>query len=324
MKRRLTALLASSLLALALPACGDDGADPAADASIDPHHPDGAPGSDAGDTPGPDAGPGADATPVDPNGDLPHRLVPKAAQYQVTEQQTDGSGLSSTAAGFGQGGFVITAMTTNTAGYTLVGVKPATGAATTYETSVRQTDGSGLSSTAASLGSAGFIVATAATNTAGYTLVGVKPSGAAATYETSVLQTSGSGLSSTAASMASGGFVITAITTNTAGYTLFGVKAAGGATYEASVLQTSGSGLSSTVSSMASGGFVVTAVATNTAGYTIVGVKKSGASASYNADVDQTSGSGLLSLLQGYGTSGLVPSAMVSNTAGYTVVAVSP
>jgi len=48
-----------------------------------------------------------------------------------------------------------------------------TGGAASLAMQVRQVDGSGLSSTIAALGAAGYVVTAAATNTAGYTLIAV-------------------------------------------------------------------------------------------------------------------------------------------------------
>lgn len=78
-----------------------------------------------------------------------------------------------TANSLGAAGFAVTAMTTNAAGYTMVGVKPS-GSTRTYAADVRQTAGFGLDDTATSLGENGYVVTTMVTNSAGYTMVGVR------------------------------------------------------------------------------------------------------------------------------------------------------
>jgi hypothetical protein len=94
--------------------------------------------------------------------------------YESRLQQIVGSELSSTAESFAAAGFVITATTTNTAGYTLWGFKPA-GSSVVYESRLQQIVGSELSSTAESFAAAGFVITATTTNTAGYTLWGFKP-----------------------------------------------------------------------------------------------------------------------------------------------------
>jgi hypothetical protein len=68
---------------------------------------------------------------------------------------------------------VITAATTNNAGYTLWGFKPSDAAAT-YTSKIDQIPGAQLDSSAATFGSQGFLITAATTNNAGYTLWGFK------------------------------------------------------------------------------------------------------------------------------------------------------
>jgi hypothetical protein len=102
------------------------------------------------------------------------KLVGAAGGYESRLQQISGSELSSSAQSFAAAGFVITATTTNTAGYTLWGFKP-TGSSTIYESRLQQISGSELSSSAQSFAAAGFVITATTTNTAGYTLWGFKP-----------------------------------------------------------------------------------------------------------------------------------------------------
>ena len=71
--------------------------------------------------------------------------------------------------------------TTNTAGYTLWGFKPAS-STVVYTSRVQQVTGSSLDSSARGFASAGYLITTTTTNTAGYTLWGFKPSGSTSAY----------------------------------------------------------------------------------------------------------------------------------------------
>jgi hypothetical protein len=93
--------------------------------------------------------------------------------YSAMVTQIAGSSLASTAQSFAEQGYVITAATTNTAGYTVWGFKR-DGDTTKYTAQVAQVAGSSLASTAQSFAQEGFVINTATTNTAGYTVWGFK------------------------------------------------------------------------------------------------------------------------------------------------------
>ena len=132
-----------------------------------------------GDTgqPGADAGSSGTGSSRSVAADLAWKLLPAASRYDSRVSQVSGSSLDSTAAGYAQAGFVVTAVTTNGAGYTLFGFKPSS-AATTYAARVEQVSGSSLDSVSSSYAQAGFVVTAVTTNGAGYTLFGFKPSSA--------------------------------------------------------------------------------------------------------------------------------------------------
>ncbi|MCE9574927.1 MAG: hypothetical protein K8W52_17390 [Deltaproteobacteria bacterium] len=217
-----------------------------------------------------DASPGDAAGPAEP--DLVHKLLTHATSYQVQMAQTSGAGLDGAARSMAQSGYVVTAMVTNTAGYTIIGVKPQ-GSTTVYEAQMAQTSGSGLESAARGMAQSGYVVTAMVTNTAGYTIIGVKPQGSTTTYGAQMAQTSGSGLESAAQGMGQSGYAVTTMVTNTAGYTIIGVTPAGTTTSNTvQMTQTSGSGLESAAASMGQAGYVVTGLTTNSAGYTVLGV----------------------------------------------------
>jgi hypothetical protein len=78
-----------------------------------------------------------------------------------------------TAAAFADGGYVITAATTNAAGYTLWGFKPKD-SPRTFDVKLEQGSGSELDTTAAAYATGGFLLTAATTNDAGYTTWGFK------------------------------------------------------------------------------------------------------------------------------------------------------
>lgn len=119
------------------------------------------------DTPSPESG-----FTCKPNHEVLWKLVPESSgSFESKLSQVSGSGLSTSIEAFGSTGYVITAATTNTAGYTLWGFKP-TDSTVTYDTKLSQVSGSGLSTSIEAFGGGGYMVTATTTNTAGYTLWG--------------------------------------------------------------------------------------------------------------------------------------------------------
>jgi hypothetical protein len=130
------------------------------------------------------------------------KLIPEATTYDTGLLQHSGTSLSSTIQSFGSQGYVITAATTNTAGYTVWGFRPA-GSTQVYDTRLLQHSGTSLSSTIQSFGSQGYVITAATTNTAGYTVWGFRPSGTTQGFETRLSQNQGVSHSSTIHSLGS-------------------------------------------------------------------------------------------------------------------------
>ena len=174
--------------------------------------------------------------------------------------QVVGSGLSSSATSLAQQGYVITATTTNDAGYTLWGFKP-TGSTQTYTAMVTQVVGSGLSSSATSLAQQGYVITATTTNDAGYTLWGFKPTGSTQTYAAMVTQVVGSGLSSSATSLAQQWLRHHRGDHERRRLHALGLQAhrKHADVHAAMVTQVVGSGLSSSATSFAQQGYVITA-----------------------------------------------------------------
>jgi hypothetical protein len=268
-------------------------------------------------------GPMVDMAMATPAIDPRWKLLGAGAPLVTSVKQTDGAGLDATASMLGADGYVVTALVANTVPYTLVGEKPSGGIAKTYLTSIKQTDGAGLEAAASSLSSAGYLITAVASNSAPYTLVGVKESGATTIYASSVKQTDGTGLDSTASSMGAAGFAITAVATNSVPYTLVGVKDVGSHTaYLTKTAQTDGVGLYSAAASLGASGYAVTAIVANSVPYTLVGVKEMGESRTYASSVKQTDGVGLDGATASVASAGYVITTMTYNSAGYTLVGV--
>ena len=83
------------------------------------------------------------------------------------------AGLDTSAAAYATGGFVVTAATTNAAGYTLWGFKPKD-STRTFGVKLEQDAGAALDTTAAAYATGGFLLTAATANDAGYTTWGFK------------------------------------------------------------------------------------------------------------------------------------------------------
>ena len=194
-----------------------------------------------------------------------------------------------------------------------------------YDQRLDQFAGSSLDSVASNYAAGGYVITTATTNTAGYTVWGFKPKGSTAAYDYRQDQFAGASLDSVASSYAAGGYVITAAVTNTAGYTVWGFKPKGSTVvYDYRQDQFAGASLGSIAASYAAGGYVITAAVTNTAGYTVWAFKPKGSTVVYDYKQDQFAGASLDSVASNYAAGGYVITAAVTNTAGYTVWGFKP
>ena len=267
---------------------------------------------------------GGSAGSTDVDSRLLNKLVERAPSYEQRLDQFSGASLDAIAASYAASGYVITAATTNTAGYTVWGFKPK-GSTVVYEQRLDQFSGASLDSIASTYAASGYVITAATTNTAGYTVWGFKPKGSTVVYDYMQDQFSGASLDSMAAVYAGNGYVITAATTNTAGYTVWGFKPKGSTVvYDYMQDQFSGASLDSTAAVYAGNGYVITAAVTNTAGYTVWGFKPKGSAAVYDYKQDQFSGASLDSTASTYAGNGYVITAAVTNTAGYTVWGFKP
>ncbi|HLL53341.1 MAG TPA: hypothetical protein VK447_07340 [Myxococcaceae bacterium] len=177
---------------------------------------------------------------------------------------------------------------------------------------------------AANLANNGHAIAGALWNSAGYTLLGVKPLGTPRTYLTDTRTSTSPGLGGTMSSLGSGGFVVTGFTFNDfTGYNLVGLKPLGeNRVFTSSVQQVSGLNLGTAAQSLATSGFVVTGLFYNSAGYNLVGFKENGVTRSLSADVRSATAAELANTVQALGTAGYVVTAIVyvGSNVGYTLV----
>ena len=90
-----------------------------------------------------------------------------------------------------------------------------------YESQVVQVSGAGVESAVTSFANQGFLTTTAVSNSAGYTLWGVRSSTASVGLESKVYQVSGSELDDSATTLSGQGYVIHAAVSNSTGYVIW-------------------------------------------------------------------------------------------------------
>ena len=249
---------------------------------------------------------------------LPYKGLLPSTSYASTVVQVAGNSLDSSASALASGGHVLTCAVYNTAGYTLVGIKPSV-SSDSYTSQVKQVLAGVVPPTAASMGADGYLVTAMIHNTAGYTLFGTRISNT--TYDTRVDQVPYTLLDKTTSTNAAEGYVTTAMVYNSAGYTLISVKDnSDPRIWSSQVQQVSESSLNSTVSGMASAGYAVTAMVYNTAGYTLVGMKEGMAQTATSGVADQVAGADPSSAISGRASTGYVTLAISYGTTDYAFV----
>jgi len=258
---------------------------------------------DTGDGGMTDGGSGPTGGSID--GDFRFKLAPTRSTYSAEVRQV-ASDVPSAAYGLGSNGNTLAAMTRNSAGFTLLGVR-ATQSPHTYVTQVQQTSGAGLELALQLLANNGQ-VATGFTfdDVNGYVLVGVRDLAASTALGSAVQQVGAAQRSSAATLLGMNGYVITGMVLNSSGYTFIGFKNLNStATYPADVRESSAAQLASTVQTLATSGFVVTALATQGSTFVLVSQKQTGSSRIFDALVRQVTGSELLATLKSFGDAGL-------------------
>lgn len=193
--------------------------------------------------------------------------------------------------------------------------------ADSYDSYVGQTYGSGLSSLASSMASAGYVITGAVANSVPYTLFGVRPTGSTKPYEAKMIQETGSTLAGGVGDLGLDGYLPTVGVVNSV-YTIIGMRdPENPVTYLTRVQQTTGSYLRDTVQDMGADGYIPMVVMTGSIPYTVIGVKPSDSADVYDCNMMQAVGSDLDNITDDLVNAGYTVTSLVDNSVPFTVVA---